>query len=164
MDRKSQTDDSFAGWVQPHLAVLSAVGHRLVPAHDVDDVLQETLVRAWKRYQTFDPARGTPRAWLIAIMLDRARRHRTRQRQDVWGPETSTVPHRWTADLIDLDRAITTLADRQRQVIVLHYLADLPVAEIADLLRISPGTVKSNLHDARARLRTRLGDLDGVAP
>lgn len=164
MAEKSRTGDSFAGWVQPHLAVLSAVGHRLVPAGDVDDLLQETLLRAWKRHRTFDPVRGTPRSWLIAILFDRARRHRTRTRIDILEPELSTLPHEWSADLVDLDRAIATLAERQRQVIVLHYLADLPVAEIAAVVGISSGTVKSNLHDARVRLRARLGDLDGATP
>ena len=55
--------------------------------------------------------------------------------------------------LIDLHDAIRELPERQREVITLHYLADLSVAVIAAQLGISEGTVKSQLHDARHALR-----------
>lgn len=55
---------------------------------------------------------------------------------------------------IDLRKAIQKLPTRQREVIVLRYLADLTEQAVADFLKISLGTVKSTAHDALARLKT----------
>lgn len=55
---------------------------------------------------------------------------------------------------LDLRKAIQKLPKRQREVIVLHYLADLTEQAVADFLKISTGTVKSTAHDALARLKT----------
>ncbi|MEP6851318.1 MAG: sigma-70 family RNA polymerase sigma factor [bacterium] len=57
---------------------------------------------------------------------------------------------------LDVEQAVSALPRRQRQVVTLHYLADLPVNEVAAVLGISPGSVKSCLHDARTTLRTTL--------
>jgi DNA-directed RNA polymerase specialized sigma24 family protein len=59
-----------------------------------------------------------------------------------------------------LDAAIRQLPARQRLVVVLRYQADLPVADIARALRCAPGTVKSTLHTALARLRVEVADED----
>ncbi|WP_196073414.1 RNA polymerase sigma factor [Nakamurella alba] len=158
----SELPGSFAAWVTPHLTVLAALGRRVVAAGDAEDVVQEALLRAWRRRSTFDPARGSARAWLVAILLDRARRHRVRSRPDQpFAGEEWTSPHENIAAGMDVGRAVDTLPLRQRQVVVLYYLVDLPVAEIAEVLGIGEGSVKSHLRDARAGLRTRLGTPDG---
>jgi len=162
----------FASWVGPHLTVLNAVAGRLVsPAADADDVVQEALIRAWRRRSTFDADRGTARAWLLAILVDRARRHRVRGRvvelscgvddADSFARPDSidlgTDPGRGIEVMrLDVERAVVSLPRRQREVITLHYLADLPVADVAVVLGISVGSVKSHLFDARAALRSRL--------
>jgi RNA polymerase sigma factor (sigma-70 family) len=56
-----------------------------------------------------------------------------------------------------LARALRSIPRRQRQVIVLRYLADLPSDEVARTLRISPGTVKVHIHRGLQTLRARLG-------
>ena len=62
--------------------------------------------------------------------------------------------------LLDLRRAVAALPTRMRAAVCLHYLADLSVADVADALGISAGTVKSSLHDARQRLRVSLAVTD----
>ena len=57
----------------------------------------------------------------------------------------------------DLHRAVRALPPRQRTAIVLHHFVDLPVVEVAALMNVSAGTVKSTLHDARAALARTLG-------
>ena len=61
-------------------------------------------------------------------------------------------------DIIDLDllAAVRALPQRQRLAVCLHHLAGYPIAEVADALGVAEGTVKSNLHDARASLRRAL--------
>ena len=56
-------------------------------------------------------------------------------------------------ELMDLRQAINDLPRRMRLCICLHYLLDLSVGEVASTLSVSSGTVKSNLHDGRRRLR-----------
>ena len=113
--------------------------------------MQKALVRAWRRRGTYVAARGEPRAWLLAIVADRARRARTRRGQPVTVPG---VP----ADPVDpsLELAVRQLAPRQRIVVELFYYLGLPVTETAAVLGIGEGTVKSTLSDARARLRQLL--------
>jgi RNA polymerase sigma-70 factor, ECF subfamily len=145
----------FAAWVGPHLAVMTACAAQQVGRSDADDVVQEALVRAWRRRSTFDSAKGSVRAWLLAVLYDQSRRHRVRGRRrsdDIERP----LPVEQSVERVDIDRAVARLPRRQREVIVLYYLADLAVHEVATVLGISPGTVKSELSDARDRLRAEL--------
>ncbi len=63
-----------------------------------------------------------------------------------------------TAELLDLRAALSHLPEKQRIAICLHYLGGLSVAEIAGDLGVADGTVKSNLHDGRNRLRQLLAE------
>lgn len=151
----------FESWVSPHLGALAALARHEVGGDVAEDLVQETLLRAWRRRATYDPARGSVRAWLVAVLLDQARRHRTRSARR---PLTA-LPDTWDATTdyagrLDVESAVRRLAARQRQVVVLHYLADLPVGEVAKLLGISDGAVKAQLFDARANLRRVLGMSD----
>jgi RNA polymerase sigma factor (sigma-70 family) len=153
--------ESFATWVRPHLAAMTYLAARLVPASDRDDVVQEALERAWRKRSTYDAARGSAEAWLLAIVADRARRHRTRTRQHL---ELVEGPADEVGRDVDLERAIGRLAQRQRLAVDLYYFVGLDVAGCAEVMRCAEGTVKATLHQARERLRTLLGDdyLGGV--
>ena len=149
------TKDTFTQWVQPHLGPMARLATRLADGSEPDDILQESLTRAWLRLGTYRPARGSPRVWLLAIVADQARRSRRRQhRQALSRP----VAARSTSsdDDLDLERAVRGLASRQRLAIELHYFADLSIAESASVMGCAEGTVKSTLADARARLRSLL--------
>ena len=62
------TPADFALWVQPHLTAMTRYAGRQVAPGDRDDVVQEALIRAWQRWSTYDETRGTPVAWLLAIL------------------------------------------------------------------------------------------------
>jgi RNA polymerase sigma factor (sigma-70 family) len=149
------TSDGFTAWVRPHLAVLRALADRQVGPSAGSDVVQEALLRAWRRRATFRPQLGTPRAWLVGILLDQARRHRLRRplARPAGDPVATAAP---TGERIDIERAVARLPRRQRQVITLHYLADLPVAEVAAVLGIGGSSVKTHLGAARSALRSLL--------
>jgi RNA polymerase sigma-70 factor (ECF subfamily) len=155
---------SFAEWVQPALVAMARLARRLAPHADADDVLQDALARAWRKRANFDPDRGTPTTWLLAITADQARAaRRSRLRHLRLVDETVTVPDvadtAHQADL-DLERAITQLAQRQQMAVHLHYFVGLTIEETAAVMSCSVGTVKSTLFDARSRLRAVLGDSD----
>jgi RNA polymerase sigma-70 factor (ECF subfamily) len=71
-------------------------------------------------------------------------------------PTASAEP---SPDRLDLVAALANLPRRQRQAMVLHYLADIPVAEIATQMGAAEGTVKSWLHRARTTLAARLVEM-----
>lgn len=130
-----------------------------------EDLVQETLVRlylAWPRVdRDVADVRAYARAVLVREFLGRARR-RSRRVEVLYArpPEVAAGYLGDTAtDAVERDavrRVLAGLAPRQRAVVVLRFFEDLDVAETARLLGISPGTVKSQTHDALAALRTRL--------
>jgi RNA polymerase sigma-70 factor, ECF subfamily len=133
---------------------------------EAQDVVQEAFCRALARWSKLvrydDPVAWVRRvAWNLAT--SRWRRTRTalrvlqRQRPDrgqVAGPEP---------DRVALVAALATLPPAQRRVIVLHYLADLPITEIADREGVAPGTVKSWLHRGRTALAAQLDSRPDIA-
>jgi len=154
----AHTDDDVAAALVEQRTAMRRLAYVLVGPRDADDVVQDAAERAWLKRHTFDPARGSVRPWLLAIVADRARQ-RWRRPAQVWHelhPDALVVTD---ADPVstDLGRAVTRLAPRQRAAVVLHYYVDLPVAEVAVLMGCSEGTVKSTLHNARAALERTLG-------
>lgn len=146
---------NFGNWVAPYLTLLRALARREVGADEADDVVQETLLRAWRTQARFDPTCGSAKAWLVTILLNEAHRRRR------WRPLAFTGrdlidDNAEMARRLDVEEVVRALPRRQREVIALYYLADLSVAEVATVLSVSVGTVKSHLSDARAALRVRL--------
>src|SRR4051794_15419299 len=66
----------FADWAAPSMLAMSRLARRLAPDADPEDVVQEALTRAWLKRAQFDPHRGTPTTWLLAIVADQARSSR----------------------------------------------------------------------------------------
>jgi RNA polymerase sigma-70 factor (ECF subfamily) len=128
-----------------------------LPPPDVEDVLQETFLAVWKGAGGYRP-RGTPRAWIWVIARNQAALL-LRRRGPVTAPLEQTLP----AGLDPADAAIVradiaaALASPEGQVLRLMYVEDRPVAEVAALLGVPAGTVKSRAHRARRMLRAVLG-------
>lgn len=154
----------FGTWVEPHWRVMHRLALSLAGPDDVDDVLQEALLAAWRKRRQFDPERGSPQAWLLAIVADQARKQwsRSRSRSRVirldGHQDVEMVTRGGRESALDLADATRLLSARQRLAVSLHYYLDLPIAEVADAMSCSVGTVKSTLSDARTRLHELLGD------
>jgi RNA polymerase sigma-70 factor (ECF subfamily) len=166
MDTVAATVDAaeFAAWTRPALLPMTRLAKRLAPHADPDDIVQDALARAWAKRDQFDPGRGTATTWLLAIVADQARSsRRARVRRLRVVDDTVDIPDAPGPDQhldVDLDRAITQLAERQQLAVHLHYFVGLTVDETAAVMGCSAGTVKSTLFDARSRLRVLLGDDD----
>jgi RNA polymerase sigma factor (sigma-70 family) len=157
-------EPEFGDWARPSLLAMTRLARRLAPQADADDVVQDALARAWRKRAQFDPERGSATTWLLAITADQARAaRRTHDRRLRIVDDAADVPDVASADRLadlDLERAITTLGERQQLAVHLHYYLGLSVDETAAVMDCAAGTVKSTLFDARARLRAVLGDHD----
>jgi RNA polymerase sigma-70 factor, ECF subfamily len=126
-----------------------------------EDVVQETLIRAWKsRDELKDPAAARP--WLFTIVRREHARLFERKRLptvDVDEVEALGDPALATDDaaLLDLRRAILKLPDEYREPLVLQVLGGLSTSEIAGELKLTQAAVLTRLFRARNRLRTIYG-------
>lgn len=144
----------FSDLMSPHLPAMAHLAARLARGESRDDIVQEALSRAWRKRRLFDPARGTLRAWLLAITAGEARRAVRRPHIPI--RVEPAQPPAAIEDRLDLVAAIEQLPSRQRLAVDCFYFAGLSVAETAAVMGCAEGTVKSSLSDARARLRTLL--------
>jgi RNA polymerase sigma-70 factor (sigma-E family) len=122
---------------------------------EAQDAVQEAFVRGLsrRRLATVD----NPEAWLRTVAVNIAR-SRWRRRQAMNAlllrravAEPVPVPG-MSEDHVAVITALRQLPRAQRETVVLHYLTDLPVDEVARAMGVATGTVKSRLHRARARL------------
>jgi RNA polymerase sigma-70 factor (ECF subfamily) len=157
MARPETEADRFRLFVTPHLAALRRFAAVLVRSADVDDLVQDTLTRAWVKHAQFDAERGAAVSWLMAIMADRARKRWRAAVPSLQLADRDRPVDEPDAAVIDLRRAVDSLPPRQRTAIVLYHYLDLSITEVAQYMTCSTGTVKSNLFDARASLAKRLG-------
>jgi RNA polymerase sigma-70 factor, ECF subfamily len=126
--------------------------------HEAEEVVQEAFTRAagrWQRLRDYD----LPEQWVrrVAINLARDGRRRVRRRLAVLAQldDEAVVPP-ISVDGLAVAAALATLPRRHRQVVVLHYLLDLSVQEVARQLAVPVGTVKSRLARARTALAAQL--------
>lgn len=152
---------SFDAWYRQEYRpvvglVYSLTGNRAA----AEELTQDAFVEAHKRWGTLSTY-DDPGGWLRKVAMNKARsgfrrraaearayaRHVGRTR-----PATAELPE--SAD--EFWAAVRGLPTQQAHVIALHYLEDLPVDRIAEVLEIAPGTVKTHLHRARAALAERL--------
>jgi RNA polymerase sigma-70 factor (ECF subfamily) len=129
---------------------------------DARDLVQTTLEIATRKVDDLrDPT--ALRSWLLAIQVREAFRFRRRLGRLVrLTPEITEISPLSgpDADVIALRAALPKLPTRARAAVVLHYLADLPVAEVAKAMSISENTTKGHLKAGLARLRQELEDDD----
>lgn len=159
----------------PEIDVLLRVAMSMTQQRaDAEDLVQDTLLRAWRSIDTFDGAH--PRAWLLTIMrnaeINRHRRQRpellddpdhTTDRESSGSDESAEdVVVGRTFDTV-VDAALVALPTKFRQAVLLVDVDGLSYAEAADALGIPEGTVMSRLHRARTRIRQRLAAA-GLAP
>ena len=125
--------------------------------------MQEAFVQAvvhWRKVSTYDD----PLAWIrrVAVINRGLNRRRASRRRDALTERIASTSVGYAFEAPDPDGEladlIVALPPQQRPALSLYYFADLPVAEVADAMQLSEGTVKYHLHAGARRARTRPGE------
>ncbi|MEJ7799754.1 MAG: sigma-70 family RNA polymerase sigma factor [Ilumatobacter sp.] len=175
MARTDSDQAAFERYVLPEVEVLLRVA-RTMTRHqaEAEDLVQDTLVRAFRGISGFDGR--YPRAWLLTILrnthINRNRRRRPELLRDpdatfdrLASTASSDRAESAVEDAIDSEivAALDTLSDDFRRVVELVDIDGLSYAEAAHAIDVPLGTVMSRLHRARSRIRDRLREA-GLAP
>jgi RNA polymerase sigma factor (sigma-70 family) len=125
-----------------------------------EDVTAQAFERAYRKRSRYDARRGTPRAWLFAIVrnaaLDELRRRKRATTAEIPGPLAEPGPDEAAELAAERDAvraALSRLPSRDREVIALKYHAELSNAELAAVLGVSPTNAGTLLHRAMTKLR-----------
>ena len=142
----------LAGWIR-----------RLVDDDDTaHEIASEAFTRLLARWSSLD----NPQSYLYMIATNLIRDHwrRLGRERRALRAVSATIPAEAVyhpAQDVDVRALIQSLPDRLRQPFLLHYYAGFPVRDVAEMLGRPEGTVKADLHHARARLRAVLGEAHG---
>jgi RNA polymerase sigma-70 factor (ECF subfamily) len=167
----AERQHAFRVYVEPEIEVLLRVARTLTGSWaDSEDLVQDTLVRAYRGIGGFDGAH--PRAWLLTILRHTHLNSHRRQRPDLadevgdldgqrpaFGAATAPSPEQTVTDRVlddGVEAAVADLDPKFRTVLLLIDVDQLTYAEVADLLAIPVGTVMSRLSRARDRVRNQL--------
>jgi len=153
---------AFERLYRKHVPRVHGLARRMVGHEEADELTQDVFVRAWERLETFrgEAAFGT---WIhrvaINVMLARQevrKRERGRFEDDDAQVEATPVPPREAESRLDVETALRNLPEGARRVFVLHDMEGYKHHEIAEMLDITVGTSKSQLHRARMLMRDQL--------
>ena len=150
-------------------AVFGLVGRVVRDPAQSEEVTQEVFVELWRTASRFDPARGSARSWIMTCAhrraVDRVRSaERAARRDDLAGRRDQGRPYDEVAEQVETSlerehvrRSQDALTDLQREAVVLAYYGGYTHREIAELLGVPSGTVRTRLRDGLLRLRDHLG-------
>ena len=132
-----------------------------------EEVTQEVLLEVWRNAAKFDPGRGSATAWVMMLAHRRAiDRVRSVQKESERERRTAVadVPFDEVAEAVEssleherVRRCLRSLTELQRESVTLAYYGGYTYREVASLLGVPPGTIKTRMRDALVRLRDCLG-------
>lgn len=147
-------EELFEQWYAPLVRALAVA---FDDAEGAADAVQEAFIEAdrrWRKVGRYDE----PVAWIRRVATNRLRNQKrnTTRRTEILASIRPVDNDVLTDDLLDLRDRLAELPEKMRLAVTLHHVAGCSIDETAALLDVAAGTVKSNLHDARRRLRSEL--------
>jgi RNA polymerase sigma-70 factor (ECF subfamily) len=164
-------DQSAFGELYDQIAprVLGLVKRLLVDHSQSEEVTQEIFLEIWQSATRYEPTRGGASTWILTMAhrraVDRIRSSQAgRDRDTKIGIRDLAVAYDHVAETVEVriehervEKAMTRLTQLQRQAVSLAYYGGFSQSEVADMLHIPLGTVKTRLRDGLIRLRDELG-------
>jgi RNA polymerase sigma factor (sigma-70 family) len=161
-----QNNDAFNYLYDHYSGALFTIINQIVPDKDTaGDVLQEVFVNIWRKINTYDSSKGRLFTWMLNIARNaaidkvRSRGYRDNQRnQTIVETENSglNISSNPTVSDVGLKKLLTTLNEESRKLIDLSYFQGFTHEEIAKLMGIPLGTVKTRIRTAIIQLRTMI--------
>jgi len=153
----------------PHLPAIYRMARQLVGAEAADDLVQETFLRAWKYFETFDSATNC-RAWLFRILrnvwISRWRKSRLELPLTETAEEQMEPYYDWEDEFLrdemsaEIEHALSDLPADYRLTVLLADVEELTYEEIARVMECPIGTVMSRLNRGRKMLARLLRSYD----
>ncbi|MFB0524852.1 MAG: sigma-70 family RNA polymerase sigma factor [Phycisphaerae bacterium] len=161
--------DSFRLLVQRYQRpVISMIKNIINDQHMCEDVAQDVFLTAYKKLDSFDPARSNFSTWLFTIAKNKSLNVLKKKRALSMSQLPEKTDSRNPSDELgekelfdELDRILQTLPVRQKTAFVLAEFEKLPYAEIAQIEGVRIGTIKSRINRAKRKLSSALENLDG---
>lgn len=162
-------DEQVAALFRRHYTPMCRLAYViLADAHVAEEVVMDALLKTfsgWGRIRDAASTEAYLRRAVVNGCRSKIRRKAVESRAAIVIKNRMRAPDEWADEGTDTRRevwhAVQQLPERQRTCVVLRYFEDLPEAEIAELMECSVGTVKSQLHKARARLEKTLTAAEG---
>jgi RNA polymerase sigma-70 factor, ECF subfamily len=169
LDRVAQGDESAFRAVYDRAAgqVLGTIRRILRDPAQSEEVMQEVLLEVWRTAARFDPDAGSAAAWIMMLAhrraVDRVRSEHSAAQRELRAA-VLTVDYDQVTEAVETSlehervrRCLTTLTDLQREAVTLAYYQGYTYREVAELLGVAEGTVKTRMRDGLIRLRDCLG-------
>jgi RNA polymerase sigma-70 factor (sigma-E family) len=159
----SGTDSEYLAYVHGRVTALRRTAYLLSgDRHAADDIVQETLTKLyarWRRIHHVENVDAYVNRILVRVFLDDRRRGWWKVSLLDWLPDRAPdKPDATAEDRPLLRAALAQLPPRQQAVLVLRFLCDQPIRDVAEILHCSEGTVKSQTAHGLSRLREVLGE------
>ncbi|PYS49411.1 MAG: sigma-70 family RNA polymerase sigma factor [Acidobacteria bacterium] len=157
VERVRQGDrDAFGKLYDLYAPMVHGILLARVPCDDVDDLVQDVFLLAFKRIQTLREA-GAFGGWLAMIARNRAVDFHRRKRETEELPENLGVRESADTEALEALRLIRTLPDAYRETLILRLVEGMTGPEIAERTGLTPASVRVNLHRGMKLLREKLG-------
>jgi RNA polymerase sigma-70 factor (ECF subfamily) len=157
---RNRDEVAFLALYRLHTPALYRIAYRMLPdTQRAAEIVQDTWIRAAEKLRSFR-WESSLATWLAGIVINRSREEIRRRDAEPQSSNDLAEPIAGVAssvpDRLDLERAIATLADGYREVLLLHDVEGYTHEEIAQALEIEPATSRSQLARARSAVRTWL--------
>ena len=162
---KEQNNDAFNYLYDHYSGALFTIINQIVPDKDTaSDVLQEVFVNVWRKIGTYDDTKGRLFTWMLNIARNaaidkvRSKGYRDNQRTQsiAEGESGMAMSSNPVVNDVGLKKVLTTLNEEYRKLIDLSYFQGFTHEEIAKMLGIPLGTVKTRIRMAISQLRTMI--------
>ena len=162
---KEQNNDAFNYLYDHYSGALFTIINQIVPDKDTaSDVLQEVFINVWRKIGTYDETKGRLFTWMLNIARNaaidkvRSKGYRDNQRTQsiAEGESGMAMSSNPVVNDVGLKKVLTTLNEEYRKLIDLSYFQGFTHEEIAKMLGIPLGTVKTRIRTAISQLRTMI--------
>lgn len=153
--------EAFVSLIKQHEKSLYRVARSIIQNdEDCADAIQETILKSYQNMKTLKEL-SFFKTWIIRILINECNLILRKRKRNVLPLQEASVMEHFNEEKIDLYNAVQQLEESLRVVVILYYFEDVSVKQLAEILKIAEGTIKSRLYRARTFLANLLDDHEG---